>query len=82
MESENLDIGLQEVGAKTVKRSEKHRCQTILLSKAKFAQKQTFYLAAILQTLFCAAILYPLLVKVFKSETTSFHFFPPRIPKI
>ena len=29
--------------------------------------------------LFCAAILQPLLVKVFKSETTSSHYFSPRI---
>ena len=40
----------------------------ILFSKAKFTQKQT-----------CAVILHPLLVKVFKSETTSFHYFSPRI---
>ena len=42
----------------------------ILLSKAKFAQKQTF---------FRAAILHPLLEKVFQSETASFYYFYPRI---
>ena len=31
---------------------------------------------------FAAAILHPLLTKVFKSETRSFHYFSPRIPKI
>ena len=41
-------------GKKTVKRSEKHRYQKILLSKAKFAQQLFF---------FWAAILHPLLVK-------------------
>ena len=40
--------------------------------KDKFAEKQTF---------FCAAILHPLGRKVFKSETTSFHFFSPRESK-
>ena len=30
----------------------------------------------------CAAILHPLLVKVFKSETTSFYSFSPRIPNL
>ena len=34
------------------------------------------------QTFFAAAILHPLWAKVFKSETTSFHYFSPRIPKI
>ena len=41
-------------------------------SRAKFAQKQTF---------FCAAILDPLLAKVLKSETTSFHYFSPKNSK-
>ena len=41
----SLDIGLWEFGGGgTVKRSEKHRYQKILLSKAKLAQKQTFLL--------------------------------------
>jgi hypothetical protein len=31
---------------------------------------------------FCAAILHPLLAKMFKSETTFFQYFSPRIPKI
>ena len=57
-------------GKKTGKQSEKHQYQNIPLSKAKFAQKLIF---------FCAAILHPLLVKVFKSETTSFLYLPPRI---
>ena len=42
----------------------------ILLTKAKFAPKQTF---------FCAAILHQLLVKVFVSGITSFHYYSPRI---
>ena len=45
--------------------------KTILLSKTKFAKKQFF---------FCAMILHPLLEKVFKSDTTSFHYFSPSIP--
>ena len=35
-----------------------------------------------LKTFFAAAILHPLWKKVFKSETTSFYYFSPRIPKI
>ena len=35
-------------------------------AQAKFSQELTF---------FCPAILYPLLVKVFKSETTSLNYF-------
>ena len=31
---------------------------------------------------FCAAILHPLLAKMFKSETTFFQYFSPKIPKI
>ena len=44
----------------------------ILLSKAKFAQ----------QLLFCVAILQLLLVKVFKSETTSFHYLSQKIQNL
>ena len=60
----------RNAGKKTVKRSEKHWYQKVLLSKAKFAPEQYF---------FWAAILHPLLVKVFKSEITSFHYFSSRI---
>ena len=57
---------------KTVKQSKKHRYQKkILLSN--LPQNKLF---------FCAAILHPLLAEVFKSETTSFHYFSPGIPKI
>ena len=45
----------------------------ILLSKAKLAQKQTF---------FCAVILHPLIVKVFKSETNLLNYLSPRILKL
>ena len=38
--------------------------------KAQFAKKLTF---------FCAAILHPLWAKVFKPETTPFHYFSPKI---
>ena len=57
-------------GKKTVNRSEKHQYKKTLLSKAKFARKTNF---------FCAPLLHPLFVKVFKSETISFHYFTPRI---
>ena len=61
-------MGLWEVGAKRLFNGVRNiDTKKILLSKAKFAPKQTF---------FCAAILQHLLVKVFKSETTSFHYFP------
>ena len=42
-------------------------------SKAKFAEKLTF---------FRTAILHPLRAKVLQSETTSLHYFSPRIPNI
>ena len=50
-------------GTQTVKRSEKHQYKKVRqnLPKTNF---------------FCVAILHPLLVKVFKSETTSFITFP------
>ena len=34
------------------------------------------------QTFLCASILHTFLVKVFKRETTSFHYFSPRIPNL
>ena len=67
-------MGHLDVGAKRLLNGVRNTdTKKILLSKAKFAQKQN---------LFCAAILYTLLVKVFKSETTSFHYFSPRIPNL
>ena len=60
-------------GKNTVKLSEKHQYQEILLSKAKFAQKLTFL---------SATILHPFLVKVFESEATVFHYFPLKNPNL
>ena len=56
-------------GTQTVKRSEKHQYKKVRqnLPKTNF---------------FCVAILHPLLVKVFKSETFSFYYFSPRIPNL
>ena len=69
----NLDIGLREVGAKQPLNGVRNtNTKKILLSTAKFAQK----------LFFCAAILHPLLIKVFEPETTSFHYFSPRIPNL
>ena len=60
-----MDIGHREVGAKRPLNGVRNTVsKKILLSKAKFAQK-LFFLRA--------AILHPLLVKVFKSETTFLH---------
>ena len=60
---------LGSLGKKTVKRSEKHHYQKILLSKTKFDQKQTFV---------CAAVLHSFLEKVFESETNKFRYFSPK----
>ena len=74
MDSENLknlDIGLWELGAKRPLNEVRNTdTKKILLRKAKFAFKKF------------AAILHLLIEKLFKSETTSFHYFSPRIPKI
>ena len=70
----SLDIRIWEVGAKRpLTRVRNTFTKKILLIKAKFAQKQTFL---------CAAILHPLLFKVFKSETTSLHYISLRIPNL
>ena len=62
----SLDVGVWEVGTKIPLNGVKNTdIIKILLRKAKFAQKQFF----------CAAILKPLLVKFFKSETISFYYF-------
>ena len=64
----NLHIGLREVGAKRLLKGVRNtNNKNILISKAKFAK----FLFC-----FCASILYHLLSKVVKSETTSFHYFP------
>ena len=64
-------MGLREVGAKRpVKGVRNTNTKKILLNKEKFAKKK----------LFLRGDLHPLLVKVFKSETTSLHYFVPRIP--
>ena len=60
-------------GKKTVIKVNITNTKKILLSMAKFAQKQTFF-ARRFYTL--------LLVKVFKSEITSCHYFSPRIPNL
>ena len=68
-----MDIGLLEVGAKRpLSKLRITDTKKNLLSKAKFSPK----------LFFCAAILHPLLVKVYKSETTTFHYFSPRIPNL
>ena len=65
-----LDNGIWEVGTKRPLNGVKNTdSKKIMLSKAKFTQK----------IIFCAAILHPLLVKVFQSQTISFHYFSPRI---
>ena len=67
----SLDIGLWEVGAKIALNGVRNtNTKKILLSKARFAQKLTY---------FSVAILHPLLVKNVKLDTTSFHYFAPRI---
>ena len=53
-------------GTKTVKKTKNRR-------RPKKVKKKTF---------FCAAILDNFQTNMFISETTSFHFFPPRIPKL
>ena len=110
-DSENLkslDIGLREVGEKRPLNGVRNTdTKKFLLSKAKFTQKQTFFLRSDFtpyiskgfqiwdhffpllfpkdsesKTFFDAAILHPLWAKFLKSETTSFHYFYPRILKI
>ena len=62
-----LDIRLREVGAKRqLKKTENRR-------RPKKVKKKTF---------FCAAILDNFQTKMFISETTSFHYFSPRIPNL
>ena len=68
----SLDIGLWELGTKRPLNGVRNTDKKVLLSKAKFAQKQFF----------CAAILHSILVKVFKSEIISFHNFSPRIQNL
>ena len=58
----SFDIWLLERGQNT-------GTKKILLSKVTLAQKTNF---------FCTVILHLLLVKVYKSEATSFHYFSPR----
>ena len=60
----SFDIGAQEMGAKRALNQVRNTyTKTILLSKEKIAKK----------LFFVAAVLHPLLVKIFKSETTYFH---------
>ena len=60
-----LEIG----GKKAVKGVRNCNYKKILLSKAKFAKKKSFFLRGDFT---------PFISKVFQSETTSFHFFPQR----
>ena len=75
-DSENLktlDIGLREVGAKRpVNGVRTTHTKKILLRKANFAQKQFFLRGD------CT----PFNRKIFNSETTSFHYFSPRIQNL
>ena len=62
-----LDIRLWEVGTKRPLKKTKNR------RRPKKVMKKTF---------FCAAILDNFQTKMFISETTSFHYFSPRIPNL
>ena len=68
-----LDIRLQEVGAKRPLNWVRNTDTKKSCSVWQNLPKNNF---------FCAAILHPLLLKVVKSETTSFHYFTPRIPNL
>ena len=69
----SVHIGLREVGTKRpLKGGKNTNTKKFPLSVAKFPQKHFF----------CAAISHPLLVKVFTSEITSFHYISPRIPNL
>ena len=60
-------------GKNTVKQSGKHQYQQNPAQKNKICPKTIF---------FSAAILHPSVVKFVNSETSSFHYFSPRIPSL
>ena len=74
-DSENLkslSIGLWEVGTKDRQKEWETSIPKKSCAVKKIRPKTILF--------FCAAILHSSLVKVFKSETTSFHYFSSRIP--